>query len=133
MHVVIPRTVVLDLPGGISITVREQLNHGEHVAMLARMYRQDGEGIDPLKTGDAMVLAYLVDWNLTGADERRIEIRDLAPERVAHVLNNLQRWVFAEIKQAIEVHDAARREADEQLKKTASIEAPSPAMSLSAV
>lgn len=122
--VVVPRTKDLPLTRGRTITVREELNHGEHVAMLARMYRERPDGrerIDPLKTGDALVVAYLVDWNLTDAAGRRIEIRGLAADDVQAVLNNLKQPLVVEIKDAIEAHEALQRLADDELKKTDSI------------
>ena len=126
--IVLPRTKELPLSRGRTITIREELNHGEHVAMLARMYRERDDGktaIDPLKTGDAVIVAYLVDWNLTDASGRRLEIRGLPPDDVQAVLNNLKQPLVVEIKEAIEAHEEAQRLADDALKKTASIDAPS--------
>lgn len=133
--VVIPRTTVLPLTRGRTITVRDELNHGEHVAMRARMYRERADGrtlIDPLKISDAVIVAYLVDWNLTDSSGRRIEIRGLPPDDVQAVLNNLRESLVGAIKDAVEAHHDARQLADDELKKTESIDAPSLAISGSA-
>ena len=130
--IVVPRTTDLPLSRGRSITIRHELNHGEHVTMLARMYRESADGqtrVDPLRTGDAVIVAYLVDWNLTDSSGRRLEIRGLGPDDVQAVLNNLRVPVVAELKAAIEAHVDAQRDADDALKKTDSIDAPSLAIS----
>jgi hypothetical protein len=130
--VVIPRTKDLRLSGGRTITIREELNHGEHNAMRARMYRERADGqtfVDPLKVSDAIIVAFLVDWNLTDPGGRRIELRGLAPDDVQAVLNNLKPSRVAEIKEAIEAHADAMQRADDELKKTEPIGEPSLAIS----
>ena len=133
--VVIPRTKDLLLSGGRTITIREELNHGEHNAMRARMYREHTVGqtvmtvVDPLKISDAIIVAYLVDWNFTDPGGRRLEIRGLAPDDVQAVLNNLKPSRVAEMKDAIEAHADALQRADDELKKTDSIGEPSLAIS----
>jgi hypothetical protein len=125
--VVVPRTKEIALSRGRTITIREELNHGETVAMRARMYRERADGqtvVDPLKIPDAIVIAYLVDWTLTDASERRLELRGLPPDDVQAVLNNLREPAVAEIKDAIEAHVDRQRAADEALKKTESIDEP---------
>lgn len=122
--IVVPRTTELPLSGGRTITIREELNHGETVAMYTRMYRERADGgsaIDPLQTTDALLIAYLVDWNLTDADGRRLAWRGLAPADQQAVLNNLKQPRIVEIKAAIEAHLEQQRAADDELKKTASI------------
>jgi hypothetical protein len=133
--IVTPRTVVLPLAGGRAITIREELNHGEHVAMLARMYRESDAGrmtIDPLLTGDALIVAYLVDWTLTDASGRPIEIRGLTATEVQDVINNLRHPTVAAIKLAIETHHEAVNARADELKKTDSSDDRSLATSRSA-
>jgi hypothetical protein len=130
--IVIPRTKDLPLSGGRTITIREELNHGEANAMRARMYRERADGrtvINPLQISDAVIVAFLVDWNLTDAAGRRLEIRGLGPDDLQAVLNNLRDPLVAEIKEAIEAHADQQRAADDELKKTASIGEPSLAIS----
>jgi hypothetical protein len=122
--IVVPRTTELPLSRGRTITIRDELNHGETVAMRARMYRERADGqtvINPLQISDAIVVAYLVDWTLTDAAGRRLELRGLAPDDVQAVLNNLKEPVVAEIRDAIDAHVERQRAADDELKKTDSI------------
>jgi len=119
--IVVPGTVVLVLPvHGWTVTVRAELTHGQYTAMLARMYREGDEGrtrVDPLRTGDALMVAYLVDWTLTDHRGQRIEIRGLPPDELQDVLANLRQWVAVEVKRAIEAHaDAVTAAADEEKK-----------------
>lgn len=134
---VLPRTTDLPLAiNGWSITVREELTHGEHVAMLARMYRESENGrlqIEALKTGDALMVAYLVDWTLTDHRGERIEIRGLSADEVQDVLNNLRIPVAKAIKTAIEAHEQEVSARDDAQKKTESGATLSPPISLSAV
>lgn len=130
--VVIPRTKDLALSRGRTITIREELNHGEHVAMRARMHRTHDDGrtlVDPLKISDAIIVAYLVDWNFTDPGGRRLEVRGLAPDDVQAILNNLRQPLVDEIKTAIEAHADAMQLADDELKKTDGIGEPSLAIS----
>jgi hypothetical protein len=124
MDVVIPREVTLPLADGRSLTVWAELNHGQYIAMLSRMYTEAKNGElrrDVIKTTDATVIAYLIDWTLTDASGVRIPVRGLAPDAVQDVLNNLRQPVVLAIKQAIEAHHARVEEAGEALKKTPSI------------
>ena len=123
MDVVIPREVTLPLANGRAVTVWAELNHGQHIAMLARMFTESKDGElrrDVIKTTDATVIAYLLDWTLTDGTGARIPVRGLAPDAVQDVLNNLRQASALEVKQAIEAHHARVEAAGEALKKTAS-------------
>jgi hypothetical protein len=133
--VVTPRTTVLPLSNGRSITVHAELNHGQHMAYLARVYRESADGTlsrDMLKTGDAMVMAYLVDWTLTDSSGQRIDIQGLPQDELQDVFNNLRIPVALEVKRAVQAHDAAIDAAADALKKTDSTDASS-AMTLQSV
>jgi hypothetical protein len=133
--VVVPRTTVLPLLGGRSITVREELNHGQHTAMQARKYRETEQGelrLNAHTVSDAIVIAYLVDWTLTDQRGKPIAIMGLPPNELQDVLNNLRQPVAEEVKRAIQAHDAAANATAEALKKTESTDAPSPSTSPSA-
>ena len=70
MDIVVPREVTLPLTNGRSVTVWAELNHGQYIAMLSRMFTESKDGElrrDVLKTTDATVIAYLIDWTLTDA------------------------------------------------------------------
>jgi hypothetical protein len=128
--VVIPRTKVLPLPvHGWTITVHEELNHGQHIAMLARVYSETDDGRlrrDALKNSDALVIAYLVDWTLTDSSGERIDIAGLKPDDLQHVLNNLRIPVALQVKQAVQAHDAAIGVAADEQKKTDGTDVPLP-------
>lgn len=133
--VVVPRTTTLPLSRDRAITVREELNHGQHTAMLARMYREGDTGalrVDPVKQGDALIVAYLVDWTLTDASGAPLEIRGLPPDELQDVLNNLRHPIVREIKDAIAKHHDAIEAADAAQKKTESGAPASPPTSPSA-
>jgi hypothetical protein len=120
---VTPDTRTLTLEGGDTLTVKARLSHGEHVAMYARTYREkpDGSpGVNYLETGDALILAYLVEWH--AADGRALpSLRALSDEERTDVIRNLDQRSFLEIKRAIEAHENRVAADDEALKKTDSI------------
>jgi hypothetical protein len=127
--IVVPRELTLPLAHGRSVTVWAELNHGQYIAMLSRMYTESKQGElrrDVLKTTDATVIAYLIDWTLTDAQGQRIAVRGLPPNEVQDVLNNLRQAAALEVKQAIEAHHARVEAAGDALKKTDSIDDSSP-------
>jgi len=137
--VVIPRETTLPLTNGRSVTVWAELNHGQYIAMLSRMYTESKDGAlkrDVLKTTDATVIAYLIDWTLTDPQGARIPVRGLPPDDVQDALNNLRQATALEVKRAIEAHHASVEAAGEALKKTDSTDAssgpPSPSVSAAA-
>ena len=89
---------------------------------------------DVLKTTDATVIAYLIDWTLTDPQGARIPVRGLPPDDVQDALNNLRQATALEVKRAIEAHHATVEAAGEALKKTESIDdsLPTPSRSASA-
>jgi hypothetical protein len=119
VRIVRPETDVLTLTHGDTITIKRRLNNGERRAMFSRMYHKgvEPQRVDTLQTGLAMVVAYLLDWNLIGEDGAVISIRDLTPDDLAIVLDGLDPDHFAEIKEAIEDHIARQEVAMEQEKK----------------
>jgi hypothetical protein len=125
---VTPETKTLTLEGGDTVTVKARLSHGEHVAMYARTYREkpDGSpGVDYLATGDALVLAYLVDWSAEPS------LRGLSDDERGDLIRNLDQASFLEIKRAIEAHENRVAAEDAALKKTVSIAGSSPPISRS--
>jgi hypothetical protein len=128
MDMVIPREVTLSLADGRTVTVWAELNHGQYIALLSRMYTEAKDGElrrDVIKTTDATVIAYLIDWTLTDPQGARIPVRGLPPDDVQAALNNLRQAVAQDVKHTIEAHHAAVEAAATALKKTASIDASS--------
>jgi hypothetical protein len=103
-----PETRVLKISNGDTLTVKKRLNHGEQQAAFARMYVATLEGslkVNPLETGMAMVVAYLVDWTLTDEAGTIVAIRGKSVDEVEAAVNALDPDDFTEIKTAIEAHE----------------------------
>lgn len=101
-----PETSVLPLSGGDTITVRRRLSHGDQQDAFGRMYTTGADGEahrDPVATGTAMVVAFLLDW--TQKDDPDFTIKGLSPDEVASILRHLEPESFREIKAAIEAHE----------------------------
>lgn len=137
--VVEPDTQTLSLSGGTWVQVRKQLNAGETFDLFDRVSAftngtSDVSKVPPAKLGMAMMLAYLINWNLVDRqgdpipilratlDEKEAAIRILKFDRVIEIMN------------AITAHDAAvRQEKKLQADATASSAiSPSPAGAIGA-
>ena len=116
-----PDTRTLTLGNGDQLTVRARLTAGEQRASYARLYRPGVDGrlqMDPLQLGVGVILAYLLDWNLKDDAGQAVPIRDLAPDDLQRVVDALDPDSFAEIRTAIETHEAAMLAEREAQKKT---------------
>jgi hypothetical protein len=114
-----PDTDTLPLSEGDVIIVKRRLNHGETVESRARMFPRGEDGTvrtDPARYRTQLVLAYLVDWNLTD-DGRPVPMRGLPDEERAATLNALDDDDFLEIVTAIEQHIEAKAAERAQEKK----------------
>jgi len=112
---------VITLSQGDSITIKTRLTAGEQHEAFSRMYLAGVDGklhANPLQSGRAMITAYLVDWNLTDDDGAVVPIRGLSIVELESVLNSLDPESFAEIKAAVEGHEARMTAAREAEKKT---------------
>jgi hypothetical protein len=116
-----PDVTVLKLANGDTLTVKRRLTAGEQRAMFARMYHSVNGSlkVNTLQVGAATCLAYLLDWTLTDDDGQLVEIRGMAPDDLAVVLDSLTPEDFKEISQAIDAHSTAMEDARDQEKKTA--------------
>lgn len=117
---VLPETSVLTLPNGDRLTVWTRLNAGQSHRRYARMYTTASDGtrlVNLLEVGRATVVAYLIDWTLADDD---MPIRNMPPDELAAVLDNLAVEDFNEIRDAIDAHETAQRERREAEKKTRS-------------
>jgi len=117
-----PSTRTLTLGNGDQLVVRERLTAGEQRAHFARRYLHTAEGrlvVNPLTAaGDGIVVAYLLDWNLRDDAGNAVTIRDLSPDDLQRVIDNLDPQSYDEIKTAIETHEAALKAEREAEKKT---------------
>jgi hypothetical protein len=119
---VIPRIVRVALADDRWIELRERLNHGEYTAFYRSLYVERAGDLqrDPLNWGDKVVVAYLLDWNITDDAGRILPLRGLGPDDVQSMLNTLDQDVFLEVKEAVETHANAieRARAEKKRRRT---------------
>lgn len=114
-----PQTKTIVLENGDQLIVRERLTAGEQRAHFARAYIQGPDGrfvSDPRMVGMAVIVAYLLDWNLRDDHDQAVVIRGLSPDELQRVIDSLDFESFMEIRAAIEAHDLAMLEARTQKK-----------------
>lgn len=105
-----PDTAILKLSNGDTLTVKKRLTSGEQRAAYARMYLPAADGtlkVNPLATGLALIVAYLIDWSFTDDAGVIVPIRGLSMDELASVLDSLDHDSFTEIRDAIQAHDNA--------------------------
>jgi hypothetical protein len=119
----------LELSHGDFLIVKQDLNAGEYRAFLRAATKPLMMGatgapasmeLDPIAAGEALVLAYLLDWSFQDADGRPLVIREQPPAVVRAVLNNIDHAAYMEVQRAIQAHQTARETAIEDEKKTRS-------------
>lgn len=105
-----PDTALLNISRGDWLLVRKHLTAGEHRAM-CRSWMKPGvtnsDQIDPINVGWGKIVAYLLDWSFTDADDKPIVIRDKSPKEIGAAIDNLPPDDFKEVLDAIEAHDDA--------------------------
>jgi hypothetical protein len=120
----------LELAEGDWILVKQRLNAGERNKHYERQYTITHEGtLAPnvaMRAGLSMILAYLVEWNLTDATSRIVPLRGLPGEDVIPImtaaLENLDPESYDEVLQAIKRHELemiAEREAQKKTRRGA--------------
>ena len=100
-----PDTHRIPLSDGEWIVVRNTLTTGELRAHLKRSSQIGSDGlrrVDMIDHGPSLVVAYLVDWSLESP------IRGISEADLLMVVDLLLPPRFAEIKAAIETHEAAQ-------------------------
>ena len=102
-----PETVRLELTQGDWLIVKKHLTAGETRAVFARMMRESGDAIDPVRVGLSRIVGYLLDWSFQDADGKPLVIRDQPENVVVSMLNNIDPDAFTEVLKAIDTHDAA--------------------------
>jgi hypothetical protein len=123
-----PAERVITLSDGDTITVRRRLTAGEQLDAYQRMYvggvTSSGTGaprVNPLQTGIAMIVSYLLDWSgpgFLGPDGEPQPIRGESHEVIESAVLNLDYEDFGELKTAIETHEREMNDERERLKKT---------------
>lgn len=111
-------TTRIDLSAGDWLLVKQRLTNGETREQLRRSYTHVNgtHYYDPIESGMALVVAYLVDWSLTNDEGKPVVIREKPRNEVVAALDALSSEDFGEIKRAIETHERAM-ETDRQEKK----------------
>lgn len=121
-----PETVRLDLSDGDYLIVKKELNAGEQRRVFSDFVKtaRSGEAfeLDPEKVGLTKILGYLVDWSFTDGAGKPVEISEGA-------IKSLDMESFREVKDAIDLHDAAIEEARETRKNERAGTPPSAAIS----
>ena len=110
----------LDLSGGQWLVVKTHLNTGEEREMLRRASQVGTDGVrrlDALLNAQATIVAYVVDWSLTGIDGKPVVIRGKDAATVIAILDALDPDRFREIKEAVEAHEQAMADARAEEKK----------------
>jgi len=126
-----PESIRLNLADGDWVDVRKYLTAGDTRRMYWRMMRRGATGddkIDPLLVSVSKIAAYVLDWSVTDADDRRVDIS--GPEAEATVLAVLEMMDpdrFRELANAIDAHENA---VAEEKKRTPGV-TPSAPISLS--
>jgi len=122
-----PATERLELSQGDFLIVKQDLTAGEYRAFLRAATKPVTMGaagapaameLDPIAAGEAMVLAYLLDWSFQDADGRPLVIADQPPAVVRAALDHLDSASYMEVQRAIQAHQTAREAAIEDEKKT---------------
>lgn len=126
-----PDTDTLPLSNGDVIIVKRRLNHGETAESRTRMFPRGDDGkviSDPARYRQQLVLAYLVDWNLTH-HQRPVPMRGLPDDERSAALDALDEDDFLDIVTAIEAHIEAKTAERAAEKKTPAGESGSPGTS----
>ena len=123
-----PEVKRIQISRGDWIDVKKHLTAGERRREMARMIKPGGFGetpsIDPVAVGHSKMVAYLLDWSLTDADDKPLVIRDQPPEVVGAILDDIDDDAFKEILNAVEDHERemdAEREAEKKSRDTVTL------------
>lgn len=106
-----PETTTLHISQGDWLLVKKHLNAGEQRRIFSRMYKANGVEIEPLQAGLSQVAEYLLDWNITDANDKPIMIRDQSAEAIIAAVESLDPEDYTEINKAIDTHHEAMRAA----------------------
>jgi hypothetical protein len=138
-----PETTRLDLTQGDWLLVKKRLTAGESRHVFGRMVKSMTAGeqggtrtkvdIDPEQVGRSQAVEYLLDWGtFTDPNGKPLVIRDKSADEIGRILDALPQEDYAEIIAAIQAHDAATTESDEQEKNAKAAENGLKATSISA-
>lgn len=108
-RVVRPETKTLSISDGDWLLVKKRLSHGDQQEAFAHKYISDvfGQRVNLRLVRMDKVTAYLLDWSLTGLDEKPLVIKGQPIEVVESALTLIDPESFDEIHAAIEAHEQA--------------------------
>jgi len=116
-HIVTPGSVRLPLSEDDYLVVKQRLTAGETLDLFERA----APGLDitqgftmahlsPTKVGMALMLAYILDWNLVDPDGAPLDIRHASDDEKTSIFRQLTFEKFTEVMTAVGQHDTARRQ-----------------------
>ena len=111
-----PETCKLDLPAGNWVLVKKRLTAGEQRDMLSHMVKESG-AIDSVQVGVCKLVAYVLDWSITDANDRPIVIFGQGEKVLRDALNKMTADGFSILMQAVDEHMASVEREDEEEKK----------------
>ena len=111
-----PETCKLDLPARNWVLVKKRLTAGEQRDMLSHMMKESG-AIDSVQVGVCKLVAYILDWSITDANDQPIVIFDQGDNALRDALNKMTTDGFSILMQAVDEHMAAVEREDEEEKK----------------
>jgi len=117
-RIVTPGSKQLPLSNGDWIRVKTRLSAGERHDSYELMYLRNPDGsyvvnadgrliVGPANSRRAQIVAYLLDWSLTGPDGSPLVVRGASPEEIVAMLRAIDEESFDEISTAILAHEAA--------------------------
>jgi hypothetical protein len=114
-----PEEIRLELERGDWLLVRKHLTAGEEREAYAHLIKEGGKpgDLDIRHMGIAEVAAYLLDWNITDANDQPVKIRDASYPFIFAALSAMDPEDCLEIVGAISKHDKAMRAEREAQKK----------------
>src|SRR4029453_17852496 len=116
IDVVPPGVKRLALTDGKELVVKTRLTAGETLDLFERaapgvdLTAINLNNLSPAKVGVALLLAYVVDWNLVGADGLPLDWRHASIDARESLLRNLSFERFTESMVAVTRHDTAIRQ-----------------------
>lgn len=113
-----PDVTTIAISGGDVLTVKTRLSYGERVDAYEHIETDDKGQVRARSVALALVMAYLVDWTLKDDDGVVVPIRGVSSDELRSTLRALDPDDFAEIREAIELHEERIRTARESQKKT---------------
>lgn len=112
-----PQTTALTLEDGAVLTVKQRLTYGERSDAYEAIARDSEGRAKPSSLAVEMVIAYLVDWTITGDDGAIVPFRGLPHADQVSTLRAMDADAFRELSDAVDAHVTRVQAARESAKK----------------